>query len=273
MFLRLPARQPHTKLRRHRFGPPNAGRLPSPSPAGHRLGRSAPLAVAAAQEEARGGSMARLETMQSSFYGALAKAQAALRAGPDAVRAAQDACDEAVAGSPDRARWQCGNGCAHCCRHPVGVTFAEAVDLLAAIDALPEPEAKAVRARIGEGAVRTHATPWHGLGGIACPLLDGSSCGLYHARPLPCRALGSLDADACRRDAEGERVPVPFDAHAHVAGIAVGQALDAATGGKGHRELRSALAAMLRADAAGRALAFAESRPAVGVPTGNGDAR
>jgi Fe-S-cluster containining protein len=200
--------------------------------------------------------------MQSTFYGALSRASSALRHDADSARAARSACDEEVASSPDKDRWQCGNGCDHCCRHPVGITRAEAETILRAIEAMPATVREGLFARIAEAATEAAGRPWLGLSGMACPLLDDGSCRVYSVRPLPCRSLGSTDRDACRRDAEGERVPVPFDTHAHVAGLAVGRALDEATGSLGHRELRGALAAMLRAAPEERAVAFASARRA-----------
>src|SRR5262245_48106463 len=83
---------------------------------------------------------------QTAFYRGLEAAQQALAgqslslAPPDRVaRAAAVArkLDALAAATPDAGRATCRPGCAHCCRHPVGVTLAEALALRAAIDQLP----------------------------------------------------------------------------------------------------------------------------------------
>ncbi len=212
--------------------------------------------------------------MQSSFYRGLEAAQQALaelRAGQEAAvsahacadRLAQAAIhDAATDGSPV----QCGAGCAHCCRHPVGVTEPEARRLLADLAALPPRDRLRLEGRIRAEAERTKARAWRQLQGLACPLLDDEACALYAARPLPCRGLLSRDRSACADAAAGRPALVPFVEESYLSCLGIGQALDQATGGGGHRELRSALAALLGDAADG---AFATARP---VGDGDGDA-
>lgn len=185
---------------------------------------------------------------QTPFYRGLEEAQRrASDAESEPARAVQEAVDAYVAtrqaGVPgESAAWACQQGCAHCCRHPVGITAVEAVELCTAILELPELRRQHVVDRIEAAAESTQGLGWSELSGIACPLLEDERCLIYDRRPVPCRAFGSVDADACR---EPRRHPVPkFDRAAFAYGLGAAQALAGTTG---HRELRAALAAMLRA--------------------------
>lgn len=172
------------------------------------------------------------------------------------------------------APFACRSGCAHCCSFPVGVTFEEALRLRDAVNTAPRAERDRLRATIAREALATESSTWSELAGRACPLLQGGTCSLYHARPLPCRALGSTDAEACARAADGEAVPVPFSEEAFAAGLALGQVLDAHTGNHGHRELRTALALVLATDDEnGAVAAFARARDAGGDASGGSASR
>ena len=198
--------------------------------------------------------------VHSAFYRGLEHAQRALAAGRPAERAAaaHRLLDELVA--PGQPAWACRAGCAHCCRHPVGVTFAEALRLRDAVRALPPAEAARIAAAVTATAQARRGQPWRALAGVPCPLLDGDRCAVYAARPLGCRGWGSTDATACARNADGEPVAIPFDREAFGLGLGIGSAL---AGGSGHRELRAALAAVLTAaDDAAAPQAFAAARTA-----------
>lgn len=196
--------------------------------------------------------------MQSDFYRALERANATLASAADPTAAAHAQIDAAAARSQAQLPWACGVGCASCCRFPVGVTIREAARLAEALRAHAR-SAELERTLVHE-AESVRALPWAALAGRPCPLLEAGACSVYDARPLPCRALGSRDRTACERSASGEAVPVPTADDAFAAGLAVGQALDAATGSLGHRELRSALAAVLTAAPADVQRAFLDSR-------------
>lgn len=133
----------------------------------------------------------------------------------------------------------CRSGCAHCCHFPVGVTFAEAVRLSEAVRQDPR-----LRRRVLDEAASTASQTWSELVARPCPLLVDGACARYAERPLPCRALGSRDADACAASLTGD-VPVPRDEHAFWRGLGAAAAL-AQGPPAGHRELRSALAALLQ---------------------------
>ena len=72
----------------------------------------------------------------------------------------------------------CSEGCSACC---TAITFfpVEASALAAALDALPEEEAKEIRRHVAELAE-----------GERCPLLRHDRCLLYGARPIICRTHG-----------------------------------------------------------------------------------
>src|SRR5262245_61490750 len=104
--------------------------------------------------------------VHTAFYRGLERAQPALPAGaPPAERAAAAhrlLDDLAAAGQP---AWACRAGCAHCCRHPVGVTFAEALRLRDGIRALPPGAAARVAANVTAAAQALRGQPWRALAG------------------------------------------------------------------------------------------------------------
>lgn len=174
-----------------------------------------------------------MTTNQREFYLGLERAAAAARAQTGAARAR---LVHATLAGDEPAGAACRDGCAHCCRFPVGVRLAEALQLAAAI-----ADDDALRARVLAAATRTAAKPWAELAGEACPLLDDGRCARYEARPTPCRALRSFDADRCERALTGP-VEVPRDESGWWRGLGAAALLDDE---HGPRELRSALAALL----------------------------
>lgn len=172
----------------------------------------------------------------------------------DRAAAVHDATAPLLAATPFAAGLACRRGCDHCCRFPVGVTFAEAMRLATRVCAHRQL-AEAVAA----AAAATAGRPWPELVGVPCPLLRGGECAVHDARPLPCRALGSRDAAACAAASTGtDAGDVPRDDVAWWRGLGAGAAL-AAGPPAGVRELRAALAAVLAADA-DPANAFAAAR-------------
>lgn len=161
------------------------------------------------------------------------------RTDPVAAAAAVHAASSAwLAAAPERPR-ACRDGCAHCCHFPVGVTFGEALRLHEALAQLgSEPRQRVLAACRAAG----EATPWEQLVGHACPLLELGRCSAYEARPLPCRALASRDADACAAALRGT-ADVPRDEVAFWRGVG---AVAGLVGDEpaGSRELRSALLAL-----------------------------
>lgn len=221
---------------------------------------------------------------QADFYRG-AEAVGAALAGAAAEQAAAVAAQalDRLLSAPGRPHAACARDCTACCHHPVGISFAEALALRQAVLGQPAPAAAALRQRIADADATTAARSFAALAAAAlpCPLLVDGGCAVHGARPLPCRALFSADADACAAALGGERLPrgVPFDAGAFAFGLGAAAAMATAAAADGlpagRHELRSALAAMLRlgdgADVVALATAFAGSRP-VGMPEpGAGD--
>lgn len=201
---------------------------------------------------------------QAEFYRGVEAAQQALRsAKPDAharCTAVAAALDAMVATTETATLRACRDGCAHCCHHPVGVTLPEAMTLVAAVRALPHPRRTELELRIADAAATTRDVPWAQLAHQPCPLLDPQQrCSLYIARPLPCRAWTSTDADRC---AAPGPLGIPFDRAAFLAGLGAASALR--SDGPEPRELRSALASLLAAPDAEPAHAFGQARAAGG---------
>lgn len=129
----------------------------------------------------------------------------------DAVAAAQRRMDAAVEEAPTRERWDCGVGCAACCRLQVFVHPLEA-DVIAAWvkgQCAEEDRAELVR-RIDETAQTGRSLDAGGWrrARLACAFLDESErCRIYALRPLKCRAHVSRDVTACDEPTS----PVPMD--------------------------------------------------------------
>lgn len=155
----------------------------------------------------RGAAQAATEALAQAkgLAGAARAAIAATDAFFDQVRQALN-LDEQVK------RQACAAGCAWCCHQIVAVSAAE-LELVAEAVAAKPPEARASIAARAQSAAAKGAgldqRQWWAAR-IRCPLLeDDGLCGIHAARPLPCRAHNSADANACRRSFEGEAVRTP----------------------------------------------------------------
>jgi Fe-S-cluster containining protein len=159
---------------------------------------------------------------------AKAEAAAALATGEGqagAARAAIGAADAffaqvraALALEPAMKAMACAAGCSWCCHQIVSVTVAELALVAEAVAALPPQRQAAIAARAADAMAKgkgfDQAQWWAAQ--IRCPLLeDDGLCGIHAARPLPCRAYNSADAEACRRSYHGEPVRAPVLAAQH----------------------------------------------------------
>lgn len=97
-------------------------------------------------------------------------------------------------------RVACTPGCDHCCHQSVGVTMAEALTIADHVIETRSPEELAtLKQRLASARERTRGlsaderySPNH-----PCPFLESSRCTIYEVRPLSCRGMNSLDAQAC----------------------------------------------------------------------------
>lgn len=110
--------------------------------------------------------------------------------------------DAATEGKP----LSCRAGCGACCRNLVPIAEAEAHQLAAVVEAMPEARQTAIRARFaaalpilenagllgslravaGRGLEGAYGWEYFRLG-IPCPFLESESCSIYEDRPLVCR--------------------------------------------------------------------------------------
>lgn len=121
---------------------------------------------------------------------------AALASGEAALRIGMIEDQQQRAAAPERfAGMACGEGCAFCC------ILTDDQDG----GAITEYEAGMLHAALTPHAGAADGRDWHPK---ACPALDPEtrSCRAYEARPMICRSFQSKDAEACRRNAEGEAV-------------------------------------------------------------------
>lgn len=105
----------------------------------------------------------------------------------------------------------CRAGCSYCCRAlAVSVSLPEIFLLKHHIDSLPPEESAPIRQRVAAANAQTrgHTNRERLAQHEPCPLLVDQRCSVYDVRPVSCRAAVSVDAEACRRAYEGERVSI-----------------------------------------------------------------
>ncbi len=127
----------------------------------------------------------------------------------------------------------CRKGCGACCRQPVPISPSEARDIARQVEALPEAQRDAVRARFADAVRRFDAA---GLGEklrrlaaldeaeyrpfavdyfrekMACPFLEDESCSIHANRPMGCREFLAISpAENCSLPTPDavETVPLP----------------------------------------------------------------
>lgn len=126
----------------------------------------------------------------------------------------------------------CRPGCAACCRQAVPLAAAEARDIAALVEGLPEERRGVVTARfvaaraaLAAAGLTTVAAEVAGLDrpardaygrryfrlGIACPFLDDENCSIHPRRPLACREyLVTSPAIHCADPSDATIVSVPL---------------------------------------------------------------
>lgn len=111
------------------------------------------------------------------------------------------------------ARWvkdlaACGKGCAACCHIGVTIGADEAVVIGKEIGVNPKVPARFIQPEDDE---ESEAKKYYGQ---PCPFLVDNTCGIYESRPLACRTLFNMDADALLCTiAPGEKVKVYYLNH------------------------------------------------------------
>ena len=92
----------------------------------------------------------------------------------------------------------CGKGCSYCCNLWVDATAPEVFFAVSSIRPIDRPAAIAAVDRILE---ITAGRSFEDRAAMVtpCPLLHGSMCSIYNARPINCRTAVSTDAESCRR--------------------------------------------------------------------------
>jgi len=125
----------------------------------------------------------------------------------------------------------CEPGCDACCYNLVEVTAPEVLFLGGFLAARLSPERRqelgqraadslARRAGLSQEATASRRAEF------PCPLLEEHRCLAYEARPLVCRAMHSLDAEACRRElADPAQPAAPFYNHRHIIYVSLGHGL------------------------------------------------
>lgn len=96
----------------------------------------------------------------------------------------------------------CRAGCDHCCYQVVGVTAPEALAIsLFLKGGLSEAELGLVTSRLESLAERTQGLSAEARFSpdYACAFLEDGQCSIYEVRPLSCRGMNSLDAEACAK--------------------------------------------------------------------------
>jgi Fe-S-cluster containining protein len=106
----------------------------------------------------------------------------------------------------------CRKGCTHCCHGLVAVLAGEVFRLSRALRRLPDDALAGLRARIEatDAVTRGRSLIERGCDRTPCPLLAEGGCSAYADRPLACRAMASLDAEACRTVFSGGTGAIPI---------------------------------------------------------------
>lgn len=125
----------------------------------------------------------------------------------------------------------CRAGCDFCCHNQVELTAPEALLLgsfLAArfsrefLELLLKRVEKSLSRRAGQTKVQIAAMRAE----LPCPLLSASQCLAYEVRPLMCRAMHSLEVDACQQEfAHPHLNLVQFYGHRHLIHVSLSQGL------------------------------------------------
>jgi Fe-S-cluster containining protein len=125
----------------------------------------------------------------------------------------------------------CKSGCDFCCYNQVELSTLEALllgNFLVArfsqesLQLLLERVKTSLARRAGKTKVQLAAM----RNELPCPLLEDGHCSIYEVRPLMCRAMHSLEVDACRQEFVHPNLNlVKFYSHRHIIHISISQGL------------------------------------------------
>lgn len=133
--------------------------------------------------------------------------------------------------SPEPQPPACRPGCDHCCHNQVELTAPEALLLGKYLaDRLASHDLHCLLARVekswGRRAGKTKIQLADLRAELPCPLLEGGCCLAYGVRPLMCRAMHSLEVEACRQELAAPGLSkVEFYLHRHVIHVSLSQGL------------------------------------------------
>lgn len=135
----------------------------------------------------------------------------------------------------------CRPGCDFCCYNQVELTVPEALligkYLAGTLDAtkiqlLSARVEKSCRRRAGKSKKQLAEMRAE----LPCPLLEAGCCSAYEVRPLMCRAMHSLQVEACRQElADPNLSKVEFYLHRHIIHVSISQGLVDACLGLGYQ--------------------------------------
>lgn len=96
----------------------------------------------------------------------------------------------------------CRSGCSHCCHQSVGITPLEGFAIVEHLRHTRSPEDLAaitsqLERRVAETAGLRPSEQYSPR--FPCVFLADGACSIYPVRPLVCRGMNSLDAEACRK--------------------------------------------------------------------------
>jgi uncharacterized protein len=143
--------------------------------------------------------------------------------------------------SPEPQPPACQAGCDCCCYNQVELTAPEALALGSFLaERLPPPTLQSLLARVewfcGRQTGKTKVQLAARRAEMPCPLLENGRCLAYEARPLMCRAMHSLNVEACRRElADPNLSAVEFYLHRHIIHVSLSQGLVDACRAQGYQ--------------------------------------
>ena len=133
--------------------------------------------------------------------------------------------------SPEPKPPVCQPGCTSCCYNQVELTAPEALLIGTCLaDRLDSDNLQLLLARVEKSYSRRAGKTKMQLAAmraeLPCPLLEADYCLAYDVRPLMCRAMHSLEVEACRQELTDPNLSkVEFYLHRHIVHVSISQGL------------------------------------------------